>query len=93
MSQAVIQEAIEYLGIAIAGVINLLDPEVIVLAGGITNGRAFYEDFLRKTISDYKMRYSGRNVKVKFGVLGEYGTAIGMGAMFMNDFLENGGVN
>lgn len=93
LSQAVIQEAIEYLGIAIAGVINLLDPEVIVLAGGITNGRAYYEDFLRKTISDYKMRYSGRNVKVKFGVLGEYGTAIGMGAMFMNDFLENGGVN
>lgn len=93
LSKAVIQEAIEYLGIAIAGAINLLDPEVIVLAGGITNGKALYEDLLRKTISEHKMKYSGRNVKVKFGVLGEYGTAIGMGAMFMSDFLENGGVN
>ena len=93
LSSQIIGEAVEYLGISIAGVINLLDPEVIVLAGGITKGKDLYEDFLMKAISTYKMKYSGRNVRIQFSKLGEYGTAIGVGAMFLNDFLENGGMH
>lgn len=91
LSREIIEEAMEYLGMAIAGIINLLDPEMIVLAGGITKGKDVFSNQLLSVIDTYKMKYLGKNVKIKFGELGEYGTAIGVASMFMNAFIENGG--
>jgi len=37
LTKDIVEEAISYLGIAIANIINILNPEMVVLVGGITN--------------------------------------------------------
>lgn len=37
LTKGVVEEAISYLGIAIANIANILNPEMVVLVGGITN--------------------------------------------------------
>ena len=41
-AEKIIWEAVEYMGIGIAGSINLLDPNMIVLSGGITKSKEIY---------------------------------------------------
>ena len=66
------------LGIGLANVINLLDPEVIVLGGGIANN---YNLFIRETKKEIKKRVispiSKKNVKIKKAQLGDLSGAIG----------------
>jgi glucokinase len=35
-----VNETARYLGVALAGIVNLLNPEVVVIGGGITDGGA-----------------------------------------------------
>ena len=81
----------EYVGIAIASSINLLDPDMIILAGGLTKSKDLFLDQLQRTVEKYKMKYSGKNVSIRTGTLGEYATAIGAAAMLIRLFIENGG--
>ena len=90
-AKEVIEHAIKYLGIAIAGVMNLLDPDMIVLAGGMVQAKDVFQKYFLQTVEAYKMKYAGKDTEITFGVLGEYGTAIGVAAMFMNMFIECGG--
>jgi glucokinase len=41
-----------YLGIGIASLLNLFDPQAIVLGGGITKGRAFFHPTLMSTLAE-----------------------------------------
>ena len=67
-----------YLGIGLANVINLLDPEVVVIGGGIANS---YKFFLKETKKEIKKRVlspiSKKYVKIKRAALGEFSGAIG----------------
>ena len=91
LSRKIIDEAMEYVGIAIASSINLLDPDMIILAGGLTKSKDLFLDQLQRTVEKYKMKYSGKNVSIRTGTLGEYATAIGAAAMLIRLFIENGG--
>lgn len=61
-----------YLGVGIANLFNLWDPEVIVLGGGVTKARAFFADQLMKTfrercihpVRNDSVRYSEMNDRV-----------------------------
>lgn len=91
LCQSVISDAMKYLGIAVASCINLMDPDMIVLAGGITKSQDLFFAELMETVECYKMKYSGRNVKIATGMLGDYGTAIGAAALWIRTFVNNGG--
>jgi glucokinase len=51
----VVEEAAEYTGIAVANIINLLNPEVVVLGGGIIEA---LEDEMMAIIVETAMEYS-----------------------------------
>ena len=40
-----------YLGIALAGMVNLLNPEVIVIGGGVANAWALFEKRMREEVA------------------------------------------
>ena len=46
---------------------------------------------LYETVEKYKMKYSGKNVSIKVGTLGEYATAIGAATMLIRLLIEKGG--
>ena len=64
---------------------------MIVLAGGMVQAKDVFQKYFLQTVEAYKMKYVGKDTEITFGVLGEYGTAIGVAAMFMNMFIECGG--
>ncbi|MDR0628060.1 MAG: ROK family protein [Treponema sp.] len=61
-----------YLGVGLANLFNLFDPEMIVLGGGITKGRRFFHKTMMETlkerseqpIHDNSVRYSEMNDRV-----------------------------
>jgi glucokinase len=75
----VIERAEYYLGILTANVINLLDPERVVIGGGIVERLG--EDFvqpIRKTASEYLLRAErAERVKIVAGTLGDNAGALG----------------
>ena len=91
LSRKVIEEAMEYVGIAIASSINLLDPDTIILAGGLTKSQDLFFEQMQKTVEKYKMKYTGKNVVIRIGTLGECATAIGAATMLTRLFIEKGG--
>ena len=87
-----VRRAGEYIGIGIASYINLLDPEKIVLAGGMSNESLLIEQ-IQKVVKIRRMRFAGRRVKLRVSNLGEYGTAIGAAAIQLKTLLRQGGLS
>ena len=85
------RDAIVTLGYAIASIINLIDPDVIVVAGGISKAWDYYEELLLKTVREHKMRYSGEKACIELNKLGDYGPAIGAATLLVQSFIKKGG--
>ena len=91
LSQKIVRDAVVTLGLAIASVINLLDPDIIVIAGGLSKSWNNYEALLLKTVQEHKMRYSGERTCIELNKLGDYGPAIGAATLLVQNFIKNGG--
>lgn len=74
----IFQEYGQYVGMGLSSAINLLDPEIVVLGGGIANTYSFFikaaKEEMRKRIISPIAR---KNVKIKRTKLGGLATAIG----------------
>jgi glucokinase-like ROK family protein len=88
LASEIVHNAVWTLGAAIAGFINLLDLELIVLVGGISRNGSFFLEMLNQSIEVHKMNYAGLNTKIRVSELGSDATAIGAGALVINQFLE-----
>ena len=80
----IVEEAIEYLGIGIATVINILNPEMIVLVGGLANEGEKLLNPLKEVIYKRAMSSHLSDLKIVFGELGNYAGVIGAAALFWN---------
>lgn len=70
--EKVVEEAAEYTGIAVANVINLINPEVIVLGGGVMD--ALEEEMLAiivETAHDCAMQGTDRGIEIVASKLGD----------------------
>jgi glucokinase len=70
--EKVVEEAAEYTGIAVANVINLLNPEVIVVGGGVID--ALQDDMLAiiiETARDYAMNGTASGIEILASKLGD----------------------
>ncbi|MBK9138507.1 MAG: ROK family protein [Verrucomicrobia bacterium] len=70
--EKVVEEAAEYTGIAIANVINLLNPEVVVVGGGVMD--ALEDEMLAiivETAHDYAMEGTAKDIEIIASKLGD----------------------
>ena len=70
--ERVVEEAAEYTGIAVANIINLLNPEVIVLGGGVMDQLA--DDMLAiviETARDYALPGTAKGIEILASKLGD----------------------
>ncbi len=77
--QNVIKQAQFYLGLLVASLVNTIDPEAIVIGGGIAErlGEEFVSP-IRKTAWEYFLRQDGRErIRIVPGELGDNAGAIG----------------
>lgn len=91
LSKDIVMNALQILGTSIAGIINLLDFELIILEGGISRNGAFFFDNLMRIIDINKMRFAGRRTKIVVSDLGVDATAIGAASLVIDKLLERGG--
>lgn len=71
------QEFGQNLGIVIANLVNLIDPEAIVLGGGITGAYNLFIDQTKKTAAQFIANPKNKNVKILKTTLGSAAGAIG----------------
>ena len=77
-------KSIRSLGVGIASYINILDPEVVVLAGGISSAGESLLNPLLKVMDEVEWRPGGHQVPIVFGKLGTRAGAMGAAYAAMN---------
>ncbi len=81
LARHVLQGAARYLGIAAAGCINLLDPELLILTGMVTyESGDLLLDFVRQAVGEHVLQDGGRAVRIERGTLGNNAAMIGAAA-------------
>lgn len=76
------------LGIGLANLVNILDPEAIIIGGGIAGAAEFFLPHAEKTMKKFIFSPKARkNVKILRGKLGEDAGAIGAAALFNDNQL------
>ena len=71
LSLAIFKTFGTYLGIALAGLINVLNPEVIVVGGGAAAGWDLYIKYVNEQIIQRAFRVPGERAKIVRAALGE----------------------
>lgn len=66
-----------YLGIAIANIINLVDPEIVILGGSVSNSSDLFLSHTKKAVREFVIEEVFRKVKITKGKLDGQAGAIG----------------
>ena len=83
------QEAAEFLGIAVAGMLNLMNPSLVVVGGGITGlGDRFLEP-LRESVRQRTRMSSPPGVRVVMSQLGPQSVAVGAASLVLQAALAD----
>lgn len=77
-AQEIISEAISYLGIALVNLVNVLNPEIVVIGGGVSAAGEELFIPLEKTIKNYAVPPAAASVTLKKAALGVKAGVIGM---------------
>ncbi len=82
-AQEIIDEAMMYLGLGMANLVNLLNPEVLVIGGGLTNmGETLFEP-VRRTVRERAFRTAAEAVRIVPAELGDNAGVLGAAAVAM----------
>jgi glucokinase-like ROK family protein len=79
--QSAIQRAAELIGVALAGLVNLVNPSVILLDGSVARAGELLLGPIRKAIRERSLLAASRAVRVQTSALGD--SAIALGAVTM----------
>jgi glucokinase len=75
---AIYEDAGRYLGIALANVVNLLSPEVIVLGGGVMLSRDLFLEMAERTMRVLALDEPLKYVRLEAAELGDHAGVLGM---------------
>lgn len=70
-----------YLGIALSTIVNILDPEIIILGGSVLNSDNLFLEAAKTNLKKYTFSPRARSVRVVKGKLGPLAGAIGAGLL------------
>jgi glucokinase len=81
------EEMGEHIGTALVGVVNFLNPELIIIGGGMAGAGRFIFDPIRKTLKKSAMRVQREAVKIKKAELGNDAGVIGAAELVKRNLL------
>ncbi|WP_373897241.1 ROK family protein [Haloimpatiens sp. FM7315] len=83
VSKEILELSLSYLGIVVANTINIFDPEMVVVGGGVINGGKIVFDIIEREVLNRSLKTIRENCKIekaelegKAGVLGAAALAI-----------------
>ena len=77
--------SIRALGAAIASIINAVDPEVVILGGGVAQAGATLFELLAKVLDEFEWRPNGHRVPIVPAQLGDRAGALGAAGQAVNE--------
>lgn len=83
----IIDEVAVYLGMAIANLVSTLDPEMVVLGGGLFQAGEYLAGRVRREFVRWCQPFAARRVRIELSTLGERAGLIGAARIAMNSFL------
>ena len=81
-AQEVIIRLGQNLGVGIANIINIFDPEAIIINGGISEAQELILPGVKEGISKFVASPAAKETKILFSQLGRFGGALGAALMF-----------
>ncbi|MFC1754582.1 ROK family protein [Thermoproteota archaeon] len=82
---SIYQDFSRKIGIGLAGVVNVLNPEIIVIGGGLSNAGPFLFKEIKKTINERAMPIQSKLVRVRKAALGNDAGLIGAALLVLKD--------
>lgn len=85
LAGGVFERAMEYLGIGIANLINLLNPEAVVIGGGVAQAGDILFDRVRKTVMARSLKKISKDVLIVPATFGMKASVMGAVSLVAND--------
>ncbi|WP_227521986.1 ROK family transcriptional regulator [Bacillus solitudinis] len=77
LSIQVLEETGRYLGVGVTNLINLMNPNRIIIGGGVSKAGDFILEPIREVVKHRALTPKARETEIVISKLGEYGTVIG----------------
>ncbi len=84
LAQKTYDEFGQYLGIALANIVNIIDPEVIIIGGGVVESSDLFLSKTKKVMKQFILSPEAKKVKIVKGKLGSLAGAIGAALLLNN---------
>jgi len=89
LALAIFKRVGTYLGIGLANLINLLDPQVIVIAGGVVNGWDLFAEEMYRQVEERAFRTIAQQVKIARAECGDNAGLLGAARLAIMENLVN----
>jgi len=80
-----LKEAASLLGVKIAFLINLLNPEVVIIGGGFEEAGDFFLEEILKTVRKFSFSALGKNLKINLSSLGRNAASLGVAHLLFEE--------
>lgn len=77
VSQQILTEAGAHLGTAIAGLVNLFNPSMVIIGGGVSQIGDLLLEPIRRTVQKRSLKMASRRLRISTALLGRRSSAIG----------------
>jgi glucokinase len=88
VAQQIVTEVGEYLGVAVAELVNLVNPGMIVIGGGASQMGDMLLEPIRKLVRERSLRVSAQNVRITTALLGRRSSSLGAIVQVLNTVLD-----
>ncbi len=89
LAAQVVQEAAEHLGIAVAGLLNLMNPEMVILGGGLMQVQELLLEPLRQVVRNRTLVASVAVTEIRVSELGPKAVAVGAATLVLTAALAD----
>lgn len=90
LSQHILRQAGVYLGVGITNLIHMVNPERIIIGGGVSNAKEFLLPAINETIAQRGLTGSVQKTEILISKFGEDATAIGAIALILREVFMTG---
>ncbi len=89
LAQQILIEAGHHLGTAIAGLVNLFNPSIVIIGGNVAKIGDLLLDPIRKTVQERSLRMASANLRISTALLGKRSSAMGAVVLALNMVIHN----
>jgi len=88
LAREILEETGSYLGIGVASIVNILNPEAVIICGEIITAGEIVLRSLRSTVSNRALAYPVKHLEIIKSDLGKDGVAIGAAVLIMESIFS-----